>query len=630
MNLQQAVPTRSSSNGFGRRRVDRETGARMDTNRMHSGKPTSPTFGLANGSQVGGVAGPLHDRLIYITTCLIGQHVEVLLKNGSIISGIFHSASADKDFGVVLKMARVIKDGSVREQKQINDAVKKPQTMIITSRELVHIFAKDASLSSDEFVNGHAKEKRNDLLIDSVISHPHHVEVERELERWIPDKDDPACPELENIFDGTWNRNWDQFETNKTLFGVKSTFNEELYTTKLERGPQMRELEIEASRIAREIEGEETHDHHLAEERGIYFHEDFDLDEESRYSAVRREVDDGRYEENESSFLDARNVETFGGSFGSVIGRSYSEVLSKKVKSEAQASSTCSSADDDSQIPADKDVYVSGFTDHVTWPTSVCPVKSSTFMDEKNRLDEKTTKDQDAEKILLNGCTDRIASEEAQTSKSKDVHPSTHLKGLSPSAATYDPSSSVQVNKCPAGESSDSAISGKLSSASEAVNTSPRPGCSTSSTSECVGAGSVSGGPGLSPSSSVGSLSSEKSTLNPNAKEFKLNPNAKSFMPSASVRLHTPVSDGSFYYASNISAAPHMHGISMGMGIGPTFGGHQPVVYSPQAAQLQSPQAFIHPNGPPLYGQQMILGQPRPVYYMPTYPAEMPYKGRNF
>lgn len=60
-------------------------------------------------------------------------------------------------------------------------------------------------------------------------------------------------------------RKWDQFETNEALFGVKSTFNEELYTTKLERGPQTRELEREALRIAREIEGEETQDLHLAE-----------------------------------------------------------------------------------------------------------------------------------------------------------------------------------------------------------------------------------------------------------------------------------------------------------------------------------------------------------------------------
>ena len=60
-------------------------------------------------------------------------------------------------------------------------------------------------------------------------------------------------------------RNWDQFEINKTLFGVESTFDEELYTTKLERGPQMRERERDAWRIAREIEGQSTKNLHLAE-----------------------------------------------------------------------------------------------------------------------------------------------------------------------------------------------------------------------------------------------------------------------------------------------------------------------------------------------------------------------------
>lgn len=62
-------------------------------------------------------------------------------------------------------------------------------------------------------------------------------------------------------------RGWDQFEANETLFGVKSTFNEDLYTTKLDRGPQTRELEREALRIAREIEVEDTQDLHLAEVR---------------------------------------------------------------------------------------------------------------------------------------------------------------------------------------------------------------------------------------------------------------------------------------------------------------------------------------------------------------------------
>lgn len=66
-----------------------------------------------------------------------------------------------------------------------------------------------------------------------------------------------------------FHRGWDQFETNAALFGVTSTFDEELYTTKLDRGPMMKEREKEALRLAREIEGEDTQDLHLAEVKGF-------------------------------------------------------------------------------------------------------------------------------------------------------------------------------------------------------------------------------------------------------------------------------------------------------------------------------------------------------------------------
>jgi hypothetical protein len=108
-------------------------------------------------------------------------------------------------------------------------------------------------------------------------------------------------------------RSWDQFETNKALFGVESTFNEELYTTKLERGPQMREREREALRIAREIEGQTTRNIHLAEERGMRLTSEVEaMDEESRYSSVlRAEKDVG--EDDEDGHIDDHNDETFGG-----------------------------------------------------------------------------------------------------------------------------------------------------------------------------------------------------------------------------------------------------------------------------------------------------------------------------
>ncbi|CAL9105221.1 unnamed protein product [Musa textilis] len=616
MNLQQGRPF---ANGYSGRRVDTVMGTRTES-KTQVRKSASPNFVSTNGTRVGRPASPSRDRLIYVLTCLVGHHVEVHVKNGSIISGIFHATNADEDFEIVLKMAQVIKDGSVKERKSDHDSIKKPQPMVIPARELVQVLAKDVSLG-DEFTPGQSCENQKDLMIDSVISHSHHLETERELAPWMPDEDDPECPELENIFDGTFDRKWDQFETNEALFGVKSTFNEELYTTKLERGPQMRDLEKLALKIAREIEGEETQDLHLAEERGFSYHDDFDLDEESRYSAVRREVIGSGLRENENSDMEAYGSGIFAGSLGLVTSESCSDSLSKKNGNEAQAScnetqasSTSSSVVEEAFLHtlADKDLGLSS-VDANSELKSDCIAQSSS-LDDEIRLDDNQIKDQ-------GGKSRRMAIQDSQTSD--DVNMSIKLEEVIISAPLYDPSSSSQGNIIT--ESSDSPVRGKLPAASESVDPPIR---QVSSTSYSEYAHAELNRPFSSPSTSCGSLSSEKSTLNPNAKEFKLNPNAKSFTPSSSVRLHAAVPDGSFYQASNVNAVQHMHGLPLGVGVAPSFS-HQPVFYNPQAAQIQSPQAYIHPNGP-VYGQQMIVGQHPQFYYVQSYPPEMPHKGRKF
>eukprot|EP01018_Ginkgo_biloba_P022916 Gb_33048 [translate_table: standard] len=276
--------------------------------------------GKVSVSKSRGLGRPLDNYLLFMTLCLIGQPVEVQVKNGSIFSGIFHATNAEKDYGVVLKMARLTKGGSKKGGKRHTgkDAINKApiKTLIILAKDLVQVIAKDVPVTGDELVNGHACEYRHDIVIDSFLSQAQHIELERELEPWTPDKDAPQSLGLEDTFQNTWNRNWDQFETNKALFGVKSTFDEELYTTKLERGPQMRDREREAYRIAREIEGQATKNFHLAEERGMNFVELLDaLDEESRFSSVLREEVDDIGEDNEDADINEHNEETFGSNF---------------------------------------------------------------------------------------------------------------------------------------------------------------------------------------------------------------------------------------------------------------------------------------------------------------------------
>ena len=76
---------------------------------------------------------------------------------------------------------------------------------------------------------------------------------ERELQAWQPDA--PNAPQDET-FGATGNLSWDQFAVNEQLFGVKTNFDEEAYTTRLDRsGPDFRERERKAQRIANEILG---------------------------------------------------------------------------------------------------------------------------------------------------------------------------------------------------------------------------------------------------------------------------------------------------------------------------------------------------------------------------------------
>lgn len=52
----------------------------------------------------------------------------------------------------------------------------------------------------------------------------------------------------------TQNGSWDQFATNERMFGVKTSFNEDLYTTKLDRNtPDFKERERKAMVLAQEI-----------------------------------------------------------------------------------------------------------------------------------------------------------------------------------------------------------------------------------------------------------------------------------------------------------------------------------------------------------------------------------------
>ena len=110
---------------------------------------------------------------------------------------------------------------------------------------------------------------------------------ERELQRWDAGADSSIGLALEDSGDARW----DQFAANERMYGVQSTYDENIYTTAIDRNnPLYRQREAEAARIAREIEGSAPANAHVAEERHRDAERGDGMDEEEKYSGVRREA----------------------------------------------------------------------------------------------------------------------------------------------------------------------------------------------------------------------------------------------------------------------------------------------------------------------------------------------------
>lgn len=761
MSQQQVTPPMPSSvNGFDQSRTDRDLGSHYNNQLMQSPKSrlgnSSNTSmghnlyrytknehvghtnhnrvqgGNSNISRRGGFGRALHDRLLFMTACLIGQPVEVQVKNGSIFSGIFHTTNAEKDYGVVLRMARLIKDGSIKGGKcdDVKDAANKGpiKTLIILANDLVQVIAKDVPITTgDALANGHAYQNRHDIAIDSLLSQAHHVELERELEPWTPDKDAPENLGLEDTFQNTWNRNWDQFETNKTLFGVKSTYDEELYTTKLERGPQTKDLEKEAYRIAREIEGQVSRNFHLAEERGIHVSNELDsLDEESRFSSVLRELGDDVGEDDEDTCIDNHNDETFSSNFSyngvaPIVCKDNNGCIPDITRSEKNSNHAYISSADSAKISSSACEQLELEVQATSLDTKI----SSVSVNNCRKISDSNLEDN--AKKCKKQLNDKVnASAEVLQNKSKvfesyskklpggeklssvDKEPELVPKEDTPVPTTKVPASVLGTDVAYAPPASALPMPTGLGGLSTSGNyphlegtkciaePSPsatskgsliRTGSSSSMGTELTATTIISTFSVSSPGSSVGSASSEKSTLNPFAKEFKLNPNAKSFTPGQSgLRKPSPGGQGPFHMPSNIPPIPHMHGLSLGLGssslvqqpaqplkFGPqsnslTASGvtsatyYQPAAsFSPTASgssiltsfpavstgripagqQIGHPFSGHHPiiynsqapsvqsastyihQNGHLYPQHMMLGQPGQVVYIPPFPQEM-------
>ncbi|KAJ4837431.1 hypothetical protein Tsubulata_012764 [Turnera subulata] len=88
----------------------------------------------------------LSEALLFATMCIIGLPVEVHVRDGSVYSGTFHTASVGDDYGIVLKEAKLTKKGKCGVNVANGSVI---ETLVILSDDLVQVIAKGVQIPAD-------------------------------------------------------------------------------------------------------------------------------------------------------------------------------------------------------------------------------------------------------------------------------------------------------------------------------------------------------------------------------------------------------------------------------------------------------------------------------------------------
>jgi PAB1-binding protein PBP1 len=237
------------------------------------------------------------ERLLHLSLTLVGQKVVVTQTNGSVLEGIFHTftpfpgLSAEMKNRYVFNTVKLVKPPTSGE-----DPIKDGTTVIIPADKVVYVHAKNVDLDRPS-ANGGSSLAQSDVMTDTQISGSHGGRDgdlvsagtawttsggSSRVEALAPSSDKGGSLRAKGL-QGSIGE-WDQFKANEELFNVNASYDENLYTTELDKSQLDSRKIAAAERLAREIEKTTSANIHIAEERGHVV--ETDLDEEDRYSGV--------------------------------------------------------------------------------------------------------------------------------------------------------------------------------------------------------------------------------------------------------------------------------------------------------------------------------------------------------
>jgi PAB1-binding protein PBP1 len=208
-----------------------------------------------------------------------------------VLEGVFHTATpfadmpSDKKNRFVLKAVHVIKGDTAKVQHG--------STVVVPADRIVSLHCKSLRLGSS---NGKGEAFRTDTEI-SLTNNDKGRDLVAAGSAWTSGATTAKVSRADGLLgDGPRKPaaglrgnigEWDQFRANEELFNVQAKFDENLYTTELDKSSIDSAKIKEAERLAREIEKTVSTNIHIAEERNQAIQGDYD--EEDRYSGVLTE-----------------------------------------------------------------------------------------------------------------------------------------------------------------------------------------------------------------------------------------------------------------------------------------------------------------------------------------------------
>jgi LsmAD domain len=198
---------------------------------------------------------PATARATHAFSNMVGLRVRLTAKGNAVYEGVFCGYEGDQ---LLLKQVKEIPSAA------------RPSGAALLAEMLFH----QNSVLTMSSLESNAK-----FQVDSEISAKRST-AEKELVHWKSEAAASTEGALEDSMNRSGSATWDQFEANKKLYNVKTTYSEELYTTPLDVSRLTKQQQEKAARLALEIETGRSYGGKDLEVEG-------DEDEEAKFSAVQ-------------------------------------------------------------------------------------------------------------------------------------------------------------------------------------------------------------------------------------------------------------------------------------------------------------------------------------------------------